>query len=520
MLDRPEARVAAFPTLLLLISAGSIGLFSARRPLWWAVVAAAGISGCWLTLLLLEARLPLATELSVWRPVTLFGQGLLLVLDDRAWGSAVAVCGLLLAIGVSRVGESDPEAADLGWALALGAFALLGALAGNMLTLIIGWSLMGACRMAWRIFAVDRDPVGGDLVRLGGQEMAAPLLLMQAAYLDQVAAGPADVFSPLRSAGGALMFLLAIIVRSAPWATRRAQIDRPSRSRARFSAFQLLPPAAALALLARVELSAMAPATATAGQWLGLLTFVAAAVGWILFSGREASPSWLAWALSGLGLMLACAGVADGVQALTVLVVLLGGLQSIPRVLQPWQRLWPMLGFVAAVGVPATPGAGLVASLGRRMLSGEMHWVWIVVLAGMAIVAAGVLQEALDFRKEDPGAASSHVRGTDLAGLALVATSLVISMQQGWLRGGLSLAPFAATTLAALSLAWWAWRWRTSATSFNLPSVNLSPVGRLVNSASSGVLRAVGSVVALFEGRAGLLWMFLVLLAAWLAVQA
>jgi hypothetical protein len=203
---------------------------------------------------------------------------------------------------------------------------------------------------------------------------------------------------------------------------------------------------------------------------------------------------------------------------MAALLLVVGGLAAAQRIQRPWQRLWPAASLLAAAGVPGLPGAGVIRVLWER---GGVS-TWAIALPAMAMTAAGLWQRGIELPIATPQPAAARVRGTDLACLALLLSGAVASIQQGWLGNPASLLPSAGILLLAVAGLWLVPRqpWLTSD---RLAGVGPLALARRVQRAVGAVLVAgqqtVGAVASLFEGRAGMLWMFLVVLAAWLALR-
>jgi hypothetical protein len=463
-------------------------------------------------LLLLIGVLPLTSKLSVWRPVSLFGEGLLLTLDDPLWPVAFIIGALPTVCVLSRVGDKPLEGMEVTAALAMAGLGLAALQAGNLLTLMVTWSLMGVSRLAWVVLSEDPEYRPAVLAQVGLQEAAAPLLLMLAGFLDQSAA---PLSEPMRSSAGAVVFLLAVFSKTLP-----ARGDSRERARPLIEhlCFRLLPASVALAALGRLLLSGVPAPADVWGGLLGMSVFLFGALGWLGSAGRRDHSAWLIWSVVGMGTFLGCQGAGEAAPAMAALLLVVGGLAAAQRIQRPWQRLWPAASLLAAAGVPGLPGAGVIRVLWER---GEVS-TWAIALPAMAMTAAGLWQRGIELPIATPQPAAARVRGTDLACLALLLSGAVASIQQGWLGNPASLLPSAGILLLAVAGLWLVPRqpWLTSD---RLAGVGPLALARRVQRAVGAVLVAgqqtVGAVASLFEGRAGMLWMFLVVLAAWLALR-
>ena len=510
-----EARVAAFPSFVLLICSALTALLWTRPAVWRTAAAIAGAAASGLALLAVTRVLPLTSQLSVWRPVSLFGDGLLLTLDDPLWPVAFLICAVPLVCMLSRVGGQPLEGLEITATLAMAGLGLAALQAGNLLILMIAWSLMGVCRLAWIVLTEDPEHRPSALARVGVQEAAAPLLLMLAGFLDQMAGGAASLSAPMRSSAGAVAFLLAVLLKALPAA---GEGPDPGRALIEHVCFRLLPASVALASLGRLQLFGLPPAADAWGGLLGVLVLLSGTLGWLGAAGRRDRSAWLIWSLVGIGMFLARQAAGEAALAMAALLLLVGGLSVAQRIQQPWQRAWPVVGLLAAAGAPGLPGAGVTMVLQER---GEGS-AWAIAPAAMAVIAAGLWQRGNESSTVTPLPAAARVRGTDLACLGLLLSGLVASIHQGWLGNSASLLLSAGILLLAVAGLWLLPRqpWLTPERLASLDPLAFVRRGeRAVGAVLAAGQESVGAVASLFEGRAGMLWMFLVVLAAWLALR-
>lgn len=518
-----EARLAAFPSVLLLAFAVITAMLWARPAIWRIAAAGAASAAAGLTLLRVYGSLPLTSQISVWRPVTLFGDGLLLMVDSPTWPAAFVLSLIPLVCLLSRVGARPMDGLETTGVVAMAGLGLTALFASNLLTLIVIWSLLGVCRLAWAILAGDGESSPTALIRIVPQEIAAALLLMLAGFLDQTAGGSTSLLSPPRSSIGAIVFLLAVLVRAAPVGALRGEGPSPSgRQVVTTLGFQVVPAVVALGSLGRVLLHGLPPEAFTAGAWLGLLAMLSGLRSWLDDAASKRRGEALPWILVGSGMLAACLTRSGEVAlAMSVLLLLIGGLDAIQQVQRLWQRAWPALAFLAAAGAPALPGAGVVMQLEPLARSGLGGW--ILVAVAMAAVAAGLWLRAAGHSTAADTPAGAPVRGSDLAGLALLLSAVLVSLRQGWVGDLTSLGVAAGIMALGIVGIVVASRlpYRSAERTGTSLYQDLVRGGR--QSAQATVTAAgqvVGAVAGLFEGRAGMLWMFLVVLATWLALRS
>ena len=130
--------------LLLLVPLIMLTLSRLQRPFryyWLLAVGGAGLA--WLSIWVLRIRLDAAVQLSQWRPLELFEQSPMLAVDAFSWPFAIALGTIALAVILTDIGRSE-EADWYSWAssLALAALGLVAVLAGNLLTLVLAWTVI------------------------------------------------------------------------------------------------------------------------------------------------------------------------------------------------------------------------------------------------------------------------------------------------------------------------------------------------------------------------------------------
>lgn len=500
--------MAAFPSLLLLTSSALVFSPWGRRAVWRTAAAAAASSAAALIVLFLADRLPVQTRLSVWRPVALFGDGLLLTLDQLAWPVAFMVCALPLIAILQRIGGHPLDALELTGALAGAGLGVAALFADNLLSLMVAWSLMGVSRMAWTILRGRPEGKPAALARVGGQEMAPPLILMLAGFMEQMAGGTASLEAPMRDTLGAAVFGAAVLARALPAASAR---ESSAPALVDGLVFRHLPAAVALTSLGRQLVSGMPQGALGWGALGGALVVGSGIMRWLGATLSDDRGAAQLWTLVGVGTLASWLGPAgEAAVAAAALMLLVGGIQAAQQAHHRWQRLWPAVSSLAVAGAPGLPGAGVV------MRVGPPDFTWAALAAPLAFVAFGLWEPDSADPPEPHGRASARVGGADLACLALVLSAVVAGLRQSWsgnwqLSAGIALPAAAGVWLAARR----GWPRPVAAGSRELQQV----WDRLARALLSVFESSARGLAGLFEGRAGVLWMFLLVLVGWLALR-
>lgn len=368
------ALLALLPVLVLLgalLSLPALNLLRSDFRSNWLLSTAATLIAL-LVLLYLRVRLPLSFTLHNWIIDTgTRGVGALWQFDAISLSFAVALLTGALAAIVSDVQRAVTEfwtywLAPLGIALT----ALLAVMAGNPLALALSWILLDGLLLGWGLLWLrDRSSRAFVLQRLVLSVLSAVLLLGGA--LADGGASEAS-FAPAGPTA-LLLFILAAGIRLGvlplnPYAA--APLEVPA---SRWVQLRILPAAASLALLARLDTGGLSP-----GGWLLFLAWFGG-----LYAATKSLQSqnplaalsyWLA-GLSSLALGAALLGAPLAVQAIGLSGLLLGALLAlgVGRV----RARWPLVIF-GVLGLGAFPFTPAFAF--GQLYAEPIQWVALIFL--------------------------------------------------------------------------------------------------------------------------------------------
>lgn len=516
------------------------------------------------------------TVLLAWRPVSLFGMPIVLSVDGHAQALGLALLVPVLAASLRWTVQPDESQTYPAVLLATGAVMLGVVSAGNLLTLALAWGFLDvACCVA--LLAQAGPPPGGANARLpemviGINGIATIFVWVTAIFLEQDSLSPywpLMILSPtvqaLLGAAAALRLGLYILyARSLPGQGRASQPIL----------LILMPMLAGAALWIRLAAIQAIP-TDLIWVWAGLTGALLAGV--LAWTHPEAQPS-LAYTATGYGVLLIVAGrgVQMPAAGLTLGAVtwLLGiyGLAASAALKAHSARegqtgrlarlssfalhhLWKLPAFLAIaalLGLPATTGWTYRAGL-HAGLSG-VRWLWwgLTVLAEILLAGAALRYIFLaqpTGAPSDQGEAESMYKelawrlipfvslgvatvplvvwglwpgllfGSQARALEISGVSSQALDARSWVGWGLPAAGVAALLaiqssgkLEAGFRRWWAYA--AGACQMANDALSLTWLYNLVMNGLRRLARVIGSLAALTEGKAALVWMLLFLMLA------
>jgi hypothetical protein len=473
----------------------------------------------------LASVLPTTTSLSAWEPVELFGSTLQLTLDLLSWKFVFCTLTVVLSIALTALARPvDGRRQVQPFTLVYPALAMLPMMAGNLLTVAMAWALMDIVTFLYSLNAVD----GGEgvqrlVVRLGID--GGGILLVLAAALANLRGG--EVEASVMSPWAVGLLAMAVLLKLGLLPPHFMFPAFTGVSRELGTLLRLLPPAAALSVLARQFSYGLADQMRI---WLGLAGLVGLLVGglgWAMAEDVLAGRRRLVMAVSGVGMLGASlVEVQPGmpVEAAGLVLLLVGAVVSLGEIYSTWHRLIPGMAMLMIGGMPGSPCGGYSQALAEGLLSSRGAWLAVGGIIGLALLAAGMLRKAFSEIEEWPEVedVSKVVYGIGLV-LPIVAG---LGIGIGWKGlsdlGVVDAALFvfvAGMGCAAALLSKRLPRYKLLGTNglARLMEANSMPRGlQRMGEAMMGGVRAVGRML---EGEGGMLWLYAVLLAIALALM-
>ncbi len=442
---------------------------------------------------------------------------------SEIWPVATLAIALLLAAMIDDLGRNSRPSA---MAMALGALAIAASLAANLQTVVVTWTMIAALQsIAWLRSAVGERSLAGLFAYLGSQFVVL-LALMASAYVNAKAGGSGSLAEPVRGGSSAILLLLAVLVQSRISGIPGPGSDREEQASSGGELAPLLVAAAAVAVL-----GGQTTAWVIRGVWrwyqaIGVVGLVWGVFGITLVQSPQFRRANLRLSIASFG-VLAASMISPLDSAAIVgsagLIVVVGGIAALAKVRQKWQLAWPVIAGLMTSGIPGTPGNALLQALSRGVNDLPSAAIFGVALFGAAVICAALWTEGVDLPSGEPAHASARLLASDLGLLALMLVVGMVSVDQGWLGDAKSSILWVLVLIASGALTVMERRW---ALVLKLRD-RLAPVmgfriwlGHLARTLLDVIAGAVRALAGVFEGRGAVLWMFLAVLIAVLAIQA
>ena len=260
------------------------------------LVATGGALAAWVLVLLAGLNLPqtlTVVSISHTNAESFPGWPILLV-DRLSWPYAVALATLALAVILTDVARA-PEADWYAWAgcLALTAFGVIAALAGNPFTLLLAWMAIDVSELLTLLGQVNQSSLRERVVVAFSARMFGSMLLIAAGMVAYARTGHSLAFTSIPAQAGTIL-LVAAGLRLGVLPLHVPFLQEVPLRRSLGTITRLVPAAAALSLLAR---TATAEGNSLLAPYLLGLAGLAAlysGIAWILAPDELAGrPAWI-----------------------------------------------------------------------------------------------------------------------------------------------------------------------------------------------------------------------------------
>lgn len=522
------------PILLLTLTSLAMVVIRLVKPAfaYYWLVAGAGSLLAWPVTLFLGFRLPLTVNLVAWKPAELFLASPALLYDYYSWPYAMALSTLALAVIFTAVARVQP-ASWRAWAatLMLAALGQLAVLAGNPLTLLLGWAALDMAELIILVVQLNQSSVRERLVASFSARAAGILLLIWAgiASIQAGQTGPAPLTFTSIPPQVAIYLLLAASLRLGVLPLHLPFLQELPLRRGLGTSLRLVPAAASLVLLARTAAIGLPVSIA---PYLLVFTGVAAlygALAWATASDElNGRPFWI---LAMASLSVASAILAQPAASLAwgLACIFSGSLLFLASARRKRLYLLLALSLLALCMLPFSPtwnGSSLF-SFGGPADRPSFHWssenlpaylvFTLAFILALALLLIGYLRHALR-ESEVPEGVERWVWVIYPFGLAyLPFTQFLI----GWLtRPGLEEVQITGWLAGPLTLVLVLLIWYSSRSRPRFPQEAIQ-VWRLVFSFGwfyhlfwlvyRWVGQVIGWITTILEGEAGVLWAFVLL---------
>lgn len=421
-----------FPLIAILIyfvfSALSPAAYLFRRSLAhsWLVAVFGGIVG-WVLILLAGFNLPAALPLADWKPAELFSSSPALLVDGNSWPFALALAALALAVILTDVArELELELASWTGCLALTALGILAVLAGNPLTLLLGWSALDISELLILLRFLQHSDERNRAVNVFAARAGGIFLLLYGLFRASAEGVPLQFDQiPVEVS---IYMLLAASLRLGVVPLHMTFWREPPLRRGIGTISRMATVATSLVFLPRV--AAIGVPESQSAILLALTGLVAlyASFSWISAANElDGRPYWVL-GMAALSLAAAIRGQPLSSLAWGLMLVFTGGLLFLYSARNRYLLLIPILSIMSAATLPFTPTWYVGQFYGPPF--GFWH---LVFLISHALLLGGIIRHSLR-----PGEILSQVERWVWviypAGLLLMLVSHYLA---GWLGGTL-----------------------------------------------------------------------------------
>jgi hypothetical protein len=495
--------------LLLLFGACALAILRAARPRFrfsW-LLALVTVLAAWLVALVLQAQLPGALDVPLWKSGSSTASFVTFVVTATTWPLILGIASLALTLLLTAPGRPRfPDATTWAICLGLASMGVLALAADGPLTLILFWAALDLIEVGL-LLANQEHRYGDDQVQYAfAMRLGSIGLVMLAFVLGEPGSAGAKFADMQPSAALALL---------------------PAAALLRLGAFAIpLPKGAGRDDVESVlQLTAGATSVGFLGQLIfpagGLVVLIPCALatlyaGWMFLRApdfQEARPLWIL-GLGSLGVAAAVLGNPIGAAGWACAIFLVGGPLFVTSMADSWSRRALVGGLWIISALPFSLTAAAWAASGSS-------WWWMLpfFIIGQAMLLAGSLRPAIS-PQANPAMRVEvmALRGLHYIGFGLPLLIGVLLGFGGW-PGALHVgAPLAAVLLVPLTggLVWakrrlpllnpgqneWFPEWMGASS---------TAVGREVSRVGLSLQHLAAAVTRTMEGEAGIMWGFLFL---------
>ncbi|OGO35034.1 MAG: hypothetical protein A2Z16_11940 [Chloroflexi bacterium RBG_16_54_18] len=515
----PYSMLVLLPPALLFLNSLLVltHRFGRLKPAIYWLAGFAGALAAWVLVLFLHSRIPISFTLPSWQPSPIFSFSPQFILNDYSWPYAASITTLcLVGLMVSLVNQSSLVLDQSGWKewaamTAISAISLLAVYPGDLLTLIVTWTVVDFVEFGTRLWSEKGSQSSLKPVILLTSRLAGTLLAVWAAVLSLANGYPLALQSLQTSIIPLLLIALGIRMCVLPLNLLRPSI--PPTHKILAILLLLAPQATNLVALARIA-SLSVPVSESI--WLLGIALVLLFTSLVWFFGTDEYQGrgfWLV-ACSGLALAASSQALPGASLAWALALQLSGALWMMASFHIKALKLFLVIGGLSISSLPFTLTWQGVWMYGSPM--GVAGWIFLV---SQLLLLAGYLRFALQKRQDFPYSESWKVGMYFISLLLLVIMTFVIYALDPLLSGS-SVMPTIRETgpaflLAVLCLAGWTVSRRIKHSFSRLENLLNSIInsnwslhaGKLVFEFVSKIFPGVNFVL---EGQAGVLWAFLI----------
>jgi hypothetical protein len=392
------------PLLVLLVAAAGIFLLERLRPnfgLAWLIAMLAGAIN-WGLQLFFRFQAPLPFQLADWLPFAVkMDDRLLFQVDAVSWPLGFSLSCLLLAVILTAPVRLGQKSYPIAWAsnLVITSIGLLGVISGNLITLLLMWSLIDVVELVVMLRTVHETRLNRQVVIAFGARVLGTIVALAAFVFGQSLDVQAAIspFPPVN-----ILLLAAAGLRLGVLPLNLPYQNEIQMRRGVGTSLRMASAATSLVLLARLtspQLSSSATFFLHVGTAVAALYAAAMWVGAVNeLNGR---PYWIV-ATAGLAIACVINGKPETSLVWSTAMILSGGVLFLYSARARFSFVLPVLAALAVTGLPFTP-----ASTGWGGLFGETISLFgIVMILVIALLVVGLLRHALS-----PGESLKDMQG-------------------------------------------------------------------------------------------------------------
>jgi hypothetical protein len=403
------------------------------------------------------------------------------------------------------------------------AMAMVAAMAGNLLTVIIAWAVLDSLTFVLLISIWPRQiEISSLMVRLG-VDAASLFLALGAMLVNGIAGGEPTLDAPLASPGAVILLALACLFRLGLLPLHFSLPSLPRIREGVGTLIRLVPPATAMVVLARLYEVGL-PASALV--WLRIGGIAGVLIGgarWAMAEDSIEARPYLVLVVSGLGVLAGAQPQGSGIPLIgaSVTLLLAGVVLSLAKIYSQTHRIWVSLAVVMLAGAPATPAGAVGSAL--LTLPPETSQILFVPFGLIGFLAAGlgavrsVTQPTSAWQSSESLARFMYTLGLVLPSAASVGAGLIIGNSLGLS----ALIIFALVLISGASIYYFTVRgsrrrwieWLDVAR-----RIDPEQVYRYVGTIYRWLTDLFRRIAGIFEGEGGFLWMFVILMLAFIAI--
>lgn len=384
--------------LVLLVTAVVIfGLNNTRSGFSYSwLIAALGLLLAWPLLFFSRMAIPQLIEIISWHPEIIYPVSLTLVSDVISWPFTIAIATLSLATVLTSVVRSPEIWSDWVTILILTAFGVLAVMAGNPLTLILGWAALDLIELIiymWKVdFGILREHVAVSFaVRIGG----IWLLVLSATLMGMFEMTWS--FTNISQQASIVLLLAAGFRLGVIYFGGTYRSEFPF-SRGLGTIIRLVPAGSSLMLLTRSAEVGVPGFVETLFLVVVFIVAILAGFSWLFSSDElDGQPYWIL-GLTTYSIASAARGHPEASLAWGLANIIPGGLLFLYSVRNRYLNIMLILGLIGLSGLPFTPLWN-----GMSLYSAPIHPLVFLLLIPHAMFLAGYLWQSMKGGEQSVG---------------------------------------------------------------------------------------------------------------------